>query len=188
MSGARLCSDWLAPFGLVSVTYLLAFIVTIYWLLPMQAVYTPDLAAYASLLFLPHGVRVLAAWLLGWRSVLLIAPVSLGTHWLNFGADGFSLAGVAGAMSGVVCAALAFWLLAKMGLDFRHSSGREVNWRDVIIAGSIASAVNTIGMGVVFGHNFATMSGYLIGDVSGLFACLLILMLAFKLLRSLGRP
>lgn len=75
----------------------------------------------------------------------------------------------------------------KNGLGLPAFVGREVNCRDVIIAVSIASALNTIGMRVVFRHNFATMSEHLIGDVSGLFAWLLILMLAFKLLRNLGR-
>lgn len=155
-----------------------------HWLSPLQARYTPELAQYASLLFLPHGVRVLCAWLFGWRSILLIAPASLYTHWLNFGADGFSAFGIVGNMSGVICAAISFWALAKLGLDYRASSKEVVNWLNVMLAGALASIVNTVGMGVFF---FKTdpwiMGGYLVGDISGLFACMLILMVVFKLLR-----
>jgi len=185
MSEAKIWQDWILPLLVVSAAYLFAFVITIYGLLPLQAAYTPDLAAYASLLFLPHGVRVLSAWLLGWRSIPLIAPAALYIHWLNFGSDGFSALGLAGAMSGVVAATLCFWMLAKFGMDFRISAGRNVHWRDVMLAGCFASIVNTVGMGYVYAHNYETMAGYLIGDVSGLFACMFVVMLAFKILRSL---
>lgn len=185
MRSNLLWEDWLLPFLVVSAAFIGAFFVTMYWILPVQAVYTPELAAHASLLFLPHGVRVLSAWLLGWRSVILIAPASLYAHWLNFGADGFSAIGITGAMSGVVCAALSFWALAKLGMDFRISSKHSVNWRDVMQAGCFASIINTVGMSLVFDQNAATAAGYFIGDISGMFACLLILMLAFKAFRHL---
>lgn len=187
MSGSKIWQDWLLPLLVVSAAYLFAFVITIYGLLPLQASYTPDLATYASLLFLPHGVRVLSAWLLGWRSIPLIAPAAFFTHWLNFGAHGFSSLGLVGAMSGVVAATLCFWLLAKFGMDFRISGGRNVHWRDVILAGCFASIVNTVGMGYVYSHSYVTIAGYLIGDVSGLFACMLVLMLAFKMLRGLQK-
>ena len=52
-----------------------------------------------------------------------------------------------------------------------------------MLVGVIASVLNSVGMGLAFGHSAATVSGYFIGDITGLFACLLVLMLAFKLLR-----
>jgi uncharacterized membrane-anchored protein YitT (DUF2179 family) len=183
LTSNALWDDWLLPFLIISAAFLGAFFVTMYWLLPLQANYTPELAQYASLLFLPHGVRVLAGWLFGWRSIVLIAPASLYAHWLNLGAGGFSVIGIAGAMSGVVCAALSFWALAKLGMDFRTSSKQAVNWRNVMLAGSFASFVNTVGMGLVYRNDPSVMAGYLVGDISGMFACLLMLMLVFKLLR-----
>jgi len=174
----------LAPFLIISVAHLCAFGVSIYLLLPLQARYTPELAPYASLLFLPHGVRILSAWLMGWKAIPLIAPTALLTHWANFGADGFTLVGLAGAFSGIVCAAVTFWALAKAGMDLRIAATREANWRDVMIAGGIASIINTFGMGWAFNHNTDTLVGYFIGDVTGLFACMLVLMLAFKVARA----
>ncbi|WP_155947196.1 hypothetical protein [Pseudorhodobacter ferrugineus] len=185
MKNTKVWRDWMLPFLVVSAAYIFAFVITIYGLLPLQAAYTPDLEKYASLLFLPHGVRVLSAWLLGWRSIPLIAPAALYTHFLNFGADGFTVLGSAGAMSSVVGATLCFWLLAKFGMDFRISTGRNVHWRDVMLAGFFASIVNTVGMGYVYHHSYKTMTSYLIGDVSGLFACMFVLMLVFKMLRGL---
>jgi len=150
---------------------------------PWQQQYLPGLTGYASLLFLPHGIRVLSAWLLGWKSIPLLAPAALFTHWLNFGAQGFSLAGTAGAMSGVVCAAFSFWVLSYAGMDFRITAKKTASWTDVILAGCIASTLNTFGMGFVYQHNLATLSGYFWGDITGLLACMFFIMLAFRSLR-----
>ena len=173
-------------FFTISIANLLAFGISIYLLLPLQAQYTPELAPYASLLFLPHGVRILSAWLMGWKAIPLIAPTALLTHWMNFGTEGFTLAGLAGAFSGVVCAAVTFWALAKFGMDFRITANRTANWRDVMIAGGVASIINTFGMGFAFNHNTDTLVGYFIGDVTGLFACMFVLMLVFKVAREIN--
>lgn len=175
--------DSVIALAIVTVAYLTTFFLSIYVILPFQANYTPDLAKYASLLFLPHGVRVLAAWLLGWRAIPLLAPAALFTHWLNFGSSGFSIAGLLGVFSGVICAVAVFWLLAKVGLDFRVSPDKRANWRDVMLAGSIASIINTFGMGWAFEHNLQTLAGYFVGDITGMFACMFALMLFFKAIR-----
>ncbi|WP_037306892.1 hypothetical protein [Ruegeria halocynthiae] len=180
-------ADFILPFAIISLANLSAFGISIHLLLPLQAQYTPELAPYASLLFLPHGVRILSAWLMGWKAIPLIAPTAMFTHWLNFGAEGFTALGLAGAFSGVVCAAITFWVLAKAGMDFRITADKTANWRDVMIAGGIASVINTFGMGFAFNHNTDTLVGYFIGDVTGLFACMFILMLAFKITRGASR-
>lgn len=173
-----------SAFVIVSAAYLITFFLSIYVLLPLQAQYTPELAAYASLLFLPHGVRVLSAWLLGWKAIPLLVPAVFFTHWLNFGMDGFTLSGFAGMLSGTVCAVFTFWALSYAGMDFRLTADRKANWRDVMIAGCIASVFNTFGMGLAFSHNSATLAGYFVGDVTGMFACMFILMLIFRSLRN----
>jgi hypothetical protein len=178
---------WLLPFIVISTLYILTFVFAVFWFFPAQSTYIPQISKYTSLLFLPHGVRILSAWLLGWRSIILIAPSALYTHWLILGWAGFSPLGIMGAMCGVVCAALTFGFLAKVGMDFHLKPDANVHWTDVMLVGVIASIVNNVGLGLAFGHNAATMSGFFIGDITGLFACLLILMLAFRLLRSRNR-
>jgi hypothetical protein len=74
---------------------------------------------------------------------------------------------------------------AKLGMDFRLSADKRANWRDVVLAGSIASVINTFGMGWAFSHNTKTLAGYLVGDITGMFACMLSLMFAFKIVREL---
>ena len=53
-----------------------------------------------------------------------------------------------------------------------------------MVAGCLASVINTLGIGWMLGLDITTMTGYLLGDVSGLFACMFILMLTFKALRT----
>jgi hypothetical protein len=175
---------FLKPLLTISAAYLAAYVLAIYALLPLQSAYTPQLASYASLLFLPHGIRVLGAWLYGWKAIPLLAPAALLTHWLNLGADGFTLVGIVGVFSGIFCAVLTFWVLSHIGMDFRLTADRRANWREIMLAGSIASVINTFGMGWAFDHNLATLGGYFIGDISGMFACMFALMLVFKALRG----
>ena len=176
--------DWLFPFIIITVIYLISFGLTIYWLLPVQEMFAPEMAAFASLLLLPHGVCVLSAWLLGWQSTVLIAPVALFSPWLLFDSEGFYASAILAASSALMRAATSFWLLAKAGLDFQISNSKPANWRDIMVAGCLASVINTLGIGWMLGLDTTTMTGYLLGDVSGLFACMFILMLTFKALRT----
>lgn len=185
MGKGAILGEFVYPLLSISVIYIFSFYAAIYWLLPFQEAFFPNLTNFASLLFLPHGVRVLSAWMYGWRSIPMIAPAALLTHWLLFGSAGFSIIGIAGAMSGVVCATLCFWWLSRFGLDFRISLENTAKWRDVMLAGSLASVINTFGIGVAMGNPARTMAAYFIGDITGLFGCMLILMLAFKAMRNI---
>lgn len=49
--------------------YLAAFLVVFEVVTPLQSMFFPEFPSRASLLFLPHGIRVLTAWLLGWRAI-----------------------------------------------------------------------------------------------------------------------
>jgi hypothetical protein len=133
---------------------------------------------------LPHGIRILTAWLYGWKAIPLLAPAALLTHWMNLGSDGFTLVGIVGIFSGIVCAVLIFWVLSRLGMDFRLTADRRANWRDIMLSGSIASVINTFGMGWAFDHDLATLRGCFIGDISGMFACMFALMLVFNVLRG----
>ena len=53
-----------------------------------------------------------------------------------------------------------------------------------MLAGSLASVINTVGMGVAMGNPVKTMAAYFIGDITGLFGCMFLLMLLFKLARA----
>jgi hypothetical protein len=58
----------------VTLCYLLACLVAFELLMPIQLRVFPGVESDSSLLFLPHGVKVLAAWLLGWRATIALFP------------------------------------------------------------------------------------------------------------------
>lgn len=182
----RLLWQWLAPAAVITLAFVAAFAVTFGLLMPVQQAIVPELDSFAALVFLPHGVRVIAAWLYGWRSLLFLAPGAIVTHAYLFGIDGFDLHHTLAMSFGLFCAAFSFWLLSLVGMDFRLHASRAVNWRDVMLAGTIAALLNMIGATYFFGLDPASTGAYFIGDVVGMFVALVILMLIFRLLRRYG--
>lgn len=65
----------LQNFSVVILAYVLAHGLTALLITPMQSRLMPELTIFASLAYLPHGVRVLSTWLLGKRAFL---PLFLG--------------------------------------------------------------------------------------------------------------
>ncbi len=171
----------------ISGSYILAFFATFMFVMPFQNIVFPTFGNYASLLFLPHGVRVVSAWLYGWRSIALLAPGAVITHSYLYGFDGFSFDYLMAVFFGMFCAALSFWSFARMGMEFRmHNSARR-NWRDVMLVGGAASILNAGGTAVFFGNDVATMSARFVGDLTGMVVSTYILMLIFRLVRQNGK-
>lgn len=171
---------------LITAAFMAAFVLTFTVVMPVQDAVLPAFGNYASLLFLPHGIRVIAAWLYGWRSLILLAPGSILAHSYLYGASGFSIDYMVAVFFGVFCAALSFWFFALLGWDFRVDQVRRVNWREVMLAGVAASVLNAVGTKLFFGNDIATASARFIGDVAGMFVCFFLLMLIFRFARRLG--
>ena len=55
-------------FLIVIAVYVLCHGLTTLLVTPIQNLFAPDITVFASLIYLPHGVRVLATWLLGWKT------------------------------------------------------------------------------------------------------------------------
>ena len=180
---SNILSEWALPILLISGAYLLGFAVTFALVMPIQDALTPGFGNYASLVFLPHGVRVVAAWLYGWRSLLFLAPGAILTHSYLYGSAGFSADYMMAVFFGVFCAALSFWFFALLGMDFRLHKSNRVNWRDIMLAGGAASVLNSVGTKLFFNNDIATASARFLGDVIGMIVSMFILMLIFRVLR-----
>ena len=176
-------NEWLLPVLLISCAYIFSFFLTFAIVAPVQDAILPAFGNYASLLFLPHGVRVVSAWLYGWRSLIFLVPGSILSHSYLYGSAGFSVDYLMAAFFGVFCAAFSFWVFALFGMDLRLHKTRQVHWRDVMLAGVVASVLNSVGTTFFFGNDLATASARFFGDVTGMFASIFLLMLAFRLLR-----
>ena len=182
----HILSDWVFPILLISGAYLLGFALTFAAVMPLQNEVMPAFGNYASLIFLPHGVRVVAAWLYGWRSLPFLAPGAILTHSYLYGTAGFSVDYMMAVFFGVFCAALSFWFFALLGMDFRVHKSKRVNWRDVMLAGVVASVLNSFGTSVLYYNDLPTASARFVGDVTGMIVSMFILMLIFRLLRRTG--
>jgi hypothetical protein len=173
----------LPPFLAVSASYLVAFLLTDKLIMPVQRYFLPDVSAWASLMFLPHGVRVLTAWLYGWWSILLLAPASFLTMVLLYGLENLTVWHMLSTMPGVLSAAFAFALAARFGRDLRFGAGHPARWREVLAVGILASILNAAGTMLALGEQPLVTLVCLLGDIIGLITCMLILAQVFRFAR-----
>lgn len=68
--------DAFLTFLIVSVVYIVTFSLTFGFVLPLQQLLFSGVSTQVSLLFLPHGVRVLTLYFYGWRGMFYLLPVS----------------------------------------------------------------------------------------------------------------
>lgn len=176
---------WLSPFLIVSGTYVAAYAVTMTALSGLLFGIQTDPTATASLIFLPHGIRIIAAWLYGWRAVLYILPGTYLTHAFRMQGVSIDLWILMAPMFGVVCASLCFDLLARLGLDLRFRAEGNTNWRDIIMVGVLASMVNSVGANLFFQNDTYTALAYFVGDVLGMLLLMLCLMWGFRVYRKM---
>lgn len=178
--------------GAVAGAYILAHGLTALVVTPMQARLLPDVTMFASLVYLPHGVRVLSAWLMGRLAVL---PLCLGAFLseviftpaeISSPTDPTILLSI---LIGACSALLAFELLRLLGRNIYAGQKFRIHWKWLFLAGILASIINSIGQAFVFageilpGHSFAVLATYAIGDLIGLIVTTLVLMLIFRWMR-----
>ena len=66
----------IGAFSIISFSYISSYTLVAGFLTPLQALLFPNFTTTISLLFLPHGIRILAAYYYGWKSLFLIIPAS----------------------------------------------------------------------------------------------------------------
>ena len=171
-------------FIIVTIAYLVAFALTTAIFAPIQSMYLTAVPPAISLLFLPHGVRILAAYFLGWRSIFYLIPSGYLTYFLWIQTQGVNLdftapiVSIIAAYIGVVL----IGLIPSIGFrDFNLSA-----WKWLLLAGFLGSILNGLGHGLLQSEfNLSTqVLGYAIGDVSGQFALMICLIYYFKHVRT----
>lgn len=177
----RLASRYIVPMVLVTAAYMLAIIVTFEVVMPLQLDFLPVFANHASILFLPHGVRILSAWLYRWRSVVLLVPGSFLGHVYLDGEFHYTPSEILASTAGLICAVLVFEMLARLGTDIYPARGKRVHWLELVLAGGLASIVNGIGTAVFYGNDLATASARFVGDLAGVTVALFVLVVAIRM-------
>ena len=168
----------------ISLFYVAAILITFEILMPIQRIFFSEYSSHASLIFLPHGVRVIAAWLLGWRSVIALAPGVFFAFYYLAGASVFDFSRLAGVTVAVSAAPFIFFLARCSGWDLAPRANRKPSWSSIMIIGVISSVLSSTLTNLAFGSAAIEYFAYLIGDISGLFFLMLALMFTFRALRN----
>ena len=66
--------DIIGTFLILSLAYITSYTLTNGLVAPLQSILFPSYTTTISLLFLPHGVRILAAYYYGWKSFFFLMP------------------------------------------------------------------------------------------------------------------
>jgi hypothetical protein len=167
----------------VSLAYISAFCVTFEVLMPVQNALFPDFSSRASLLFLPHGVRVLSAWLLGWRSVIALLPGVFAVFWWVAGEGVFTPSRLAAMAVAVTVPALAFHIARRLHFPVTPRSRLTPCWPCIMGMGVVISVAGSLLTNLAFGSPMQDYIAYLIGDIFGLFFLMALLMYLFRALR-----
>jgi len=172
----------------VSLFYLAASFIAFAVVMPVQQSLFPGLENRASLLFLPHGVKVLSAWLLGWRSSIALLPGVLAVFAYFAGWGVFAPHRMIAVLAAVLVPAAVFYLSKRIGWDLFPKVGRRPRWASIMIVGLVISVVSSVLSNLAYGNSPQNYIAYLIGDFFGLFFLCLIMMFAFRALRSMAVP
>ena len=173
-------------FLVVSVAFVLASSLTLGFVFPLQSMLISGSTLEIGLLFLPHGVRILAFYFYGWRAIFYLMPSSylflaLSNH------AGSELQIMSPIVSMMAC--YLGYSLATLLPMFASRAFTPDLWKFLIIAGATSSFANGIALSALQhqGAEILSVMGYLIGDISGLIVCFLILMYAFRFARLLAK-
>ena len=172
-----------SEFAIIFIAFVLAFALVDFVVAPIQHQFASSSTMAGSLLFIPHGIRVLAVWLCGVRAILpLILAEFLGGVFLWQPDVGLDVL-LGSSMVGGLCVYLTFELFRIAGIEMRPDGKHSAltNWKSLILIASIASVFNSIGKQIFFGSlapltdEIISIAMFWIGDTLGTFACLLLL-------------
>ena len=173
----------LNEFVVIALAYVVGYLLVDYIVAPVQYLYLSRDFTVGSLLFIPHGIRVLALWLCGSRAILPLIIAELFCTVMLWQPDVALSTSLGSSMVGGLCVYLTFELFRLAGIEMRPD-GKDsalTNWRSLILLASIASVFNSVGKQIFFGglaplaDEILILGIFWIGDTLGTFACLLLL-------------
>lgn len=157
--------------------YVASFIIVAVVFSPVQEMILPDVTRFASLLFLPHGVRVLSASLLGVKSVPAMVLGELAGNYL-FWHNAVPMTLVMDALIAGTVTWLVFEGLRWPDVDafYRHVTDEPPSFHALLLAGLIAAAANAILLASIVAdeiggsHVTELIAAFITGNVTGMLA------------------
>jgi hypothetical protein len=169
-------------FVIVSIAFIVASSLTLGFVIPVQGLLSQYAIPEIGLIFLPHGIRVIAFHYLGWKAVLHMIPASY-LFWALSNTSGSELDVLSPIVSMVACY---IGFLGATVVVHKEDIGNKIStWKYFVIAGATSSVVNGLALSwLQFADTpLSALVGYVVGDTLGLAVCLVFLMYAFRLLR-----
>ena len=188
----KFIQHWL---GITTLAYLVTFVIWRYLILPFEISLTSENAIFASFLFLPHAIRVLSAWLLGPKSLIAMIPAGVAVSLISGTSppQGYELLlEVILATFAASSAVMAFEFMRLCKVDAYPKDDGVVSWRTVMFGGVLASIINSLGSTWLKSGYFdaalilEVIARFVLGDVMGLLAGMLTIMLVTRYLRKNG--
>lgn len=169
-------------FVIVSVAFIVASSLTLGFVIPVQGLLSQYAIPEIGLIFLPHGIRVIAFHYLGWKAVLHMLPASY-LFWALSNTSGSELDVLSPIVSMVAC--YIGFLGATVVVQKEDIGNKISTWKYFVLAGATSSFVNGLALSwLQFADTpLSALVGYVVGDTLGLAVCLVVLMYAFRLLR-----
>ena len=166
----------------MSIAFIVASSLTLGFVIPVQGLLSQYAIPEIGLIFLPHGIRVIAFHYLGWKAVLHMIPVSY-LFWALSNTSGSELDVLSPIVSMVAC--YIGFLGATVVVQKEDIGNKISTWKYFVLAGATSSFVNGLALSwLQFADTpLSALVGYVVGDTLGLAVCLVVLMYAFRLLR-----
>ena len=169
-------------FVIVSIAFIVASSLTLGFVIPVQGLLSQYAIPEIGLIFLPHGIRVIAFHYLGWKAVLHMLPASY-LFWALSNTSGSELDVLSPIVSMVAC--YIGFLGATVVVQKEDIGNKISTWKYFVLAGATSSFVNGLALSwLQFADTpLSALVRYVVGDTLGLAVCLVVLMYAFRLLR-----
>ena len=166
----------------MSIAFIVASSLTLGFVIPVQGLLSQYAIPEIGLIFLPHGIRVIAFHYLGWKAVLHMIPASY-LFWALSNTSGSELDVLSPIVSTVACY---IGFLGATVVVHKEDIGNKIStWKYFVLAGATSSVVNGLALSwLQFADTpLSALVGYVVGDTLGLAVCLVVLMYVFRLLR-----
>ena len=186
--GYKVVSHW---FTAIFVAYVALWSIQYFLIFPLEAQALGQTAALVSMIYLPHAVRVLAAWMIGPKSIFALLPASFVTYLALYdGTESPGLLDFAAPVIGALCAPVALELMRIVKINVYPQEVGIISWRTLVFAGFLSSILNSFFQTLALEGKFpieATfdiLTRFVVGDVAGLVVVLFLLVGMMKLVRG----
>jgi len=171
--------DIIGTFLILSLAYITSYTLSNGLVAPLQSILFPSYTTTISLLFLPHGVKILAAYYYGWKSFFFLMPSAYIMWIVIVYGNGVPLHPLQPIFSSLSC------IIGVLIISRNRTRYLEKEWGILIFGGLIGSSLNGISSSYLQNNGVITSSlfEYMIGDMLGQIILMVMLIYMFKFLR-----